>query len=44
MLPPFDIFRVETNGDVFWVRSAENWKSARAVVQELLVVGILLVK
>jgi hypothetical protein len=36
MLPPFDIFRVEANGEVLWVRSAEDLKSARAAVQDLM--------
>lgn len=36
MLPPFDIFRVEPHGEVLWVKSAEDWKSARLAVQELM--------
>jgi hypothetical protein len=36
MLPPFDIFRVEPNGEVLWVKAAEDWKSARLAVQELM--------
>ena len=36
MLAPFDIFRVEPNGEVLWIKSAEDWKSARSAVQDLL--------
>lgn len=36
MLPPFDIFKVEANGDVLWIRSAADLKSARLAVKELL--------
>jgi hypothetical protein len=36
MLPPFDIFRIEPNGEVYWVKSAEDLKSARLYVQELM--------
>lgn len=36
MLAPFDIFRVEPNGEVVWLQAAEDWKSARLVVQQLM--------
>ncbi len=36
MLAPFDIFRVEPNGEVLWIKAAEDWKSARIAVQELM--------
>ena len=36
MLAPFDIFRVEPHGEVRWLRAAEDWKSARLAVQELM--------
>lgn len=36
MLPPFDIFRVEPNGDVLWIKSAEDLKSARLAVKDLM--------
>jgi hypothetical protein len=36
MLPPFDIFRVETNGEVLWIKSAADLKSARLAVNELM--------
>ena len=36
MLPPFDIFRVEPSGEVLWVRSAPDLKSARLEVQKLM--------
>jgi hypothetical protein len=36
MLPPFDIFRIEAQGEVLWIRSAEDLKSARLVVKELM--------
>jgi len=36
MLPPFDIFRVEPNGEVLWIKSAEDLKSARLAVKELM--------
>jgi hypothetical protein len=36
MLPPFDIFSVEPNGEVLWIKAAEDWKSARLDVQELM--------
>jgi hypothetical protein len=36
MLPPFDIFRMETNGDVLWIKSAADLKSARLAVKELM--------
>jgi hypothetical protein len=36
MLPPFDIFRIEPNGEVVWVKAAEDLKSARLLVQELM--------
>jgi hypothetical protein len=36
MLPPFDIFRVETNGEVLWIKSAADLKSARLAVKELM--------
>jgi hypothetical protein len=36
MLPPFDIFRVEADGEVLWVRSAADLKSARLAVKELM--------
>jgi len=37
MLPPFDIFRVEANGDSLWVKSTPDFKSARLTVNELMV-------
>ena len=36
MLPPFDIFSVEPNGDVLWVERAADLKSAKLAVQELI--------
>ena len=36
MLPPFDIFRVEADGEVLWVKSVADLKSARLVVKELM--------
>jgi hypothetical protein len=36
MLPPFDIFRVEANGEVLWIKPAEDLKSARLTVTELM--------
>ena len=36
MLPPFDIFRLEPKGDMLWVKSADDWKSARIAVRELM--------
>src|SRR5690349_14881681 len=36
MLPPFDIFRIDGNGEVLWVKPADDWKSVRAAVQELI--------
>jgi hypothetical protein len=36
MLPPFDIFKIEDNGDVLWMRSADDWKSARLAVEKLM--------
>ncbi len=36
MLPPFDIFSVEPNGEVVWLQAAEDWKLARLAVQELM--------
>lgn len=36
MLPPFDIFRVEADGKVLWIKSAPDLKSARLAVQELM--------
>jgi hypothetical protein len=36
MLPPFDIFRREASGDVLWIKSAEDLKSASAAVRELM--------
>lgn len=36
MLPPFDIFKLEADGEVLWVKSAPDLKSARLAVQELM--------
>jgi len=36
MLAPFDIFRIEANEEVLWVTCAEDWKSARSAVQQLM--------
>jgi hypothetical protein len=36
MLPPFDIYRIEANGDVVWITTAEDWKSARTAVRDLM--------
>jgi hypothetical protein len=36
MLPPFDIFRREASGEVLWVKAADDWKSARAAVEQLM--------
>ena len=36
MLPPFDIFRVEADGNTVWVKSAPDLKSARLAVKELM--------
>ena len=36
MLSPFDIFRVEADGEVLWVKSAADLKSARLAVKELI--------
>lgn len=36
MLPPFDIFRRETDGGVLWMKSAESFKAARMAVKELM--------
>jgi hypothetical protein len=33
-LPPFDIFRLEANGEVLWIRSAEDLKSARLALKQ----------
>jgi hypothetical protein len=36
MLPPFDIFKREANGEVRWIKSVEDFKSARLAVWELM--------
>ena len=36
MLPPFDIFRIEDNGEVLWIRSADDLKTARLAVEKLM--------
>jgi hypothetical protein len=36
MLPPFDIFRVEAHGEVLWVKSVGDFKSARLALNELM--------
>ncbi len=36
MLPPFDIFRVEADGGVLWIKSAADLKSARLAVKDLM--------
>src|SRR5689334_13223028 len=36
MLPPFDIFRIEDNGEVVWIRSADDLKTARVAVEKLM--------
>ena len=36
MLPPFDIFKIEDNGEVLWIRSADDLKTARLVVEKLM--------
>jgi hypothetical protein len=36
MLPPFDIFRIEPNGNMLWVGSTPILKSAKLRVQELM--------
>jgi hypothetical protein len=36
MLPPFDIFRIEASGEVLWIQSAADLKSARLAVKELM--------
>jgi len=36
MLPPFDIFRIEANGEVLWIKSVEDLKSARIALKELM--------
>ena len=36
MLPPFDIFRVEDNGEVLWIKSADDLKTARLAVEKLI--------
>jgi hypothetical protein len=36
MLPPFDIFKRESDGEVLWIKSAEDFKSARTAVKELM--------
>jgi len=36
MLPPFDIFKREANGELHWIKSAEDFKSARLAVKELI--------
>ena len=36
MLPPFDIFKRKANGEALWIKSAEDFKSARLAIQELM--------
>jgi hypothetical protein len=36
MLPPFDIFKIEENGDVLWIRSADDLKAARLAIVDLM--------
>jgi hypothetical protein len=36
MLPPFDVFKVNTDGSTLWVGAAESLEAAKARVEELL--------